>query len=581
LSDSSPDIRRLIEEASEVVSPLGNTDGIVSSGNIWDKQIQPSVAEPANSSRIGFFTVGSSLGKPPKTSDVGAVLVRLISDVYNGFDRDRILNLYTNLVAAGEIPALKPYDQDAVLEVVKSFGPLTYRQTKNGFVRLFVDLHGHRIRYCGKLGNLFAYDDSSGTWVENRGDCIESLVSDTVESLGVLVGLIQLPDVQKSYRRFLAKLDDIGLPTSVARAIKGKLSIGIKPDEFDSDPFEINLQNIVYDLRSGATLDHHPQHYSTKVCGTAFDANADCPFFKKTIHNSFDGDADTISYVQRLLGYCLSGDTSAKRFWIFYGGNDCGKSMLLRVMHAILGGDDGYYGTIPTDTLEAGGHDNKNLGLMSMHGQERLAVIDELTPGYKFDTGKLKCITGDTTGVTMRLNFKSYSSRKIKFKVIIATNHLPVYDQVDSAIRSRAVVVRFPKKFKRVRDFDSNWQKELPGILNWLIQGYTMYESLGLDVLPPKIAAATKEHLDGVDTFALWLDSEVRRDSGAAAIYSVMDVLGRYQKWLSDQGLPKSRINHLSIGHALREHGWVVCQVRNSALNNEVGVEELRFKGDT
>ncbi len=573
--DSETDILSLLKAARQVTSPLHTPR--------QDETGAPlsTIGQPDNA--IGFFTIKRqpTASRASDEPDFAKVLVLLIQDLMDDRINGSISNHYATLVANGEIPELKPYDRDAVLRVVESFGLQTYPATNTGFVRMFIDLHGHRIRSCREEEQLYAYDDAAGMWTANRGDYVENLVSQTVEALSELVPFIDDEQEAKVFKRLLGKLDAFSAPSSVARALRARPSIAVSPDKFDADTQNLNVRNGVIELPTRALIGHDPVFYCTKSAPVTFDDSADCPFFKKMISDTFEGDTETIEYVQSLLGYCLSGDTSAKHYWIFHGGSDSGKSTLLRVMGTILGGQDGFCGTIPLETLEAGGGDRKNLGLASLHGKERLAVVDELPPGFKIDTGKLKAITGDTTGLAMRLNFRSYTSRKIHFKLVIATNHLPNYDKMDSGIHNRVVVIPFKQQFTRVAGFDSHWQAELPGILNWLLQGYAMYESRGLGNLPPAITKATQAHIQDADVLATWLAQNTIKVPGAPARYGVQKVLNRYNKYVIDMGLPEQKATHVNFGRLLREHGWIVTpDTCNSYLNHLTGVEELRFKGD-
>lgn len=572
----SNDLAAALEQAASVAAPV-HQDGVRPRAETVAPTASGHSEMPTGS--LGFFTFpGQTIAPEPKPQSVADALMEVLKLRASGVSVD--LQKLADMEQSGELPVLAAYDKQAILEVTENFSLENYPHTQAGLRRLFLDLYGHRIRYSRDTECSYAFDDARGIWVENRGDYIEDLAGQTIWSLGRLRSCIEDESELKSFEGFWNKMQKFSVPSSLSKSVRSSRSVGIRANEFDDDPLLISLENCVYGLRDGAPLSPDPRYNISKTAPVAFDPGADCPNFKRILADSLSGDTDTIEYVQRLLGYCLSGDSEAKKYWILNGPSDCGKTTIIKVMKAILGTEEGYWGNLIHSTLQAGGGDDKNLGLASLHGKERLVTMDELPLGYCFDGGKLKSVTGFGAGVSMRINFRSFISREITFKLVIATNHLPAYDSADSGIASRAVVIPFNKQFPRVMDFDKQWQSELPGILNWLLKGYDKYLVDGLENLPPVIAAATQAHVQGSDPLSDFLKQETKRIAGAEAMYGVDDVRKRFNAWLIAQGKSTRPASHNDFSKMLRDKGYTVEHRKNRHLNHCVGVDELRFTAD-
>lgn len=231
-----------------------------------------------------------------------------------------------------------------------------------------------------------------------------------------------------------------------------------------------------------------------------------------------------------------------------------------------------------TETLAARSRDDKNLGI-AVVDKKRIAVIDEVTKGFCFDGGKVKAITGDTTGIEGRKNYEDYATFKPTYKLLIATNDLPAFDTEGRGILNRATVIPFYKSFPLVSQFDKMWNGEIPGILNWLITGCRKFQSSGLDDMPTAIRQATHSYRATLDPFSEWLSTCTKKVSGAQPKYSADNIKERYNNWLLDSGLGTEQVSK-GMSSLLKEQGYKVEKTNINHLGNTYGVWELRFIDD-
>ena len=109
--------------------------------------------------------------------------------------------------------------------------------------------------------------------------------------------------------------------------------------ELDADPWALGVENGILDLRQGKLVAAERADYITKVSPVAFDPEAKCPTFLKFLDDIMGGDQELVDYIQRVLGYMLTGATSEQCLFYLYGTGANGKSTLLSVCKGILGGD--------------------------------------------------------------------------------------------------------------------------------------------------------------------------------------------------------------------------------------------------
>ncbi len=110
-------------------------------------------------------------------------------------------------------------------------------------------------------------------------------------------------------------------------------------DRLDADPWLLGVKNGTLDLRTGILMPARREDYITKVGPVVYDADAQCPVFLRFLSEIMGGDQALVDYLQRVLGYMLTGNTSEERLFFLYGTGANGKSTLLNVCKGLLGGE--------------------------------------------------------------------------------------------------------------------------------------------------------------------------------------------------------------------------------------------------
>lgn len=257
------------------------------------------------------------------------------------------------------------------------------------------------------------------------------------------------------------------------------------------------------DLSTGLARAPKQEDYITMAAGVAYDPEADCPRWQQFLMEVFAGDAELIAYVQRAVGYSLTGETSEQKMFICHGLGANGKSTFLEIIGALAG--DNYMAT-SFATFDADNNDSKRDDLAVLRGK-RLVVAIESDEDRRLAEARVKALTGQDT-ISCRFLYGRYFTYKPTFKIWLAVNHKPVVRGTDHGIWRRLALIPFNQTFSGDRldaKLPAKLRAELPGILNWAIEGARLWYAHGLGKCAA-VDGATATYRTESDVIGLWLD---------------------------------------------------------------------------
>jgi putative DNA primase/helicase len=254
--------------------------------------------------------------------------------------------------------------------------------------------------------------------------------------------------------------------------------IVVRNSVFDRNDTLFNVQNCTIDLTTKTVRPHNKDDYITRISPVNYDPSADCPIFKNFLKEIFDGNINLISHEQRKLGYFLSGLTSEQKLFINFGSGCNGKSTLQEIFRSLMGD---YAVNIPIEALMAKDMPGINNDIVRLRFA-RLATTGEVEIGKKLAESQTKLLTGGDV-ITARALYSEPIEFKNKAKIIMGTNHLPGVRGQEYGIFRRFDITPFnvtiPKE-KIDRSLFNKLLKELPGILNWALDGFLEWQKYGL-----------------------------------------------------------------------------------------------------
>lgn len=345
--------------------------------------------------------------------------------------------------------------------------------------------------------------------------------------------------------------------------------IPILPDQMDAYQEYLNCQNGIVNLRNGELMPHVPEFMMTKLCLCEYDTSSKVPKrWIQFLNEVCNGDQDLIRYLQKCIGYSLTGSNREQCAFFLYGIGNNGKSTFLETISDMLGG---YAANAQPDTLmtkknDSGGANSDIARLKSI----RFVTTEEPSEGVRLNEGLVKQLTGGGK-VTCRFLFGDEFEYEPEFKIWIATNHKPVIRGTDVGIWRRIRLIPFevniPKE-KVDKNLKYKLREEMPQILRWAVEGYMMYSKEGLD-MPDAVQRATAEYKSEMDLLQTFTDACVVIDYTVPKGVPANELYAAYVRWAerNNEYVMTSRKFFTEIGKKLPEKkreakGIVYGQIR-------------------
>lgn len=397
-----------------------------------------------------------------------------------------------------------------------------YHWTDLGNSERFADKYSNDTRYCHKWSKWLAWDGCR--WDVDDIGSIRRYAKDIVHEL--YTEALSLDDEDKR------KLIAFALRCESDQRIRGMISLAesdirliIKPEMLDSRPFKLNLLNGTLDLELMKFSSHDRADLNTKICNTKYEETATCPTWEKCLDKWMNGNQDDIKFIQKALGYSLTGDTGEHCFFILYGTGRNGKSTFLDVVRHVL---KDYAMNTAVDTIlqkRSGGISND---IARLHGA-RFVTASESEEGQKLAESLIKQMTGGDA-LSARFLYGEIFDFKPQFKLWVATNHEPEIKGTDPAIWSRIRKIPFTVTIpedERDKQLSSKLRDEAPGILRWMIHGYELWKVEGLKP-SENVKNATKAYQERMDAIASFIKE---RCELAAAYTKSSDLYEAFKCW--------------------------------------------------
>lgn len=306
--------------------------------------------------------------------------------------------------------------------------------------------------------------------------------------------------------------------------------VAVSPAELDSDRLLVNVQNGVLNLRDFTVTEHKPEFLMTRMLGTSMPKSSGKPEkWLNFLSQIFNNDPELIRYIQKALGYSLSGDTSEQCAFFLYGTGRNGKSTFLEVARKIMGD---YATNIQPESIMVKSNTNSaNSDIARLKGA-RFVTSVEPNEGMRLNEGLLKQLTGDDMITARKLYGDEFEFRP-EFKLWMATNHKPTIRGTDLGIWRRIHIIPFSVTIPESavdKKLSHKLMQELPDILSWIAEGYKLWKTEGLRK-PKVIADAVEEYRNEMDVISAFLGSDYVVQGGevkAQALYAV------YCQWCSE-----------------------------------------------
>jgi putative DNA primase/helicase len=396
-----------------------------------------------------------------------------------------------------------------------------YPHNDIGTARLFYDIYNGIIRYVVESKTWYVYDGKR--WLKDDGGfCVMEMCKTFATAYSDYAANACADD--SDFIKYAAKLASRRNRESVLNDAKSIAPLSLSA--FDTNRLLLNLQNGTFNLQSFILQPHRAEDYVTKMARVRFDHRAKCPRWEQFIDEIMCGDKATAAFLQKALGYALTGETNA-HFYILYGQSTRnGKSTLTEAIGYILGD---YARTVQPQTLakRSGDGASPSPDIARLKGA-RFVCTPEPEKGLELNSALIKQLTGGDTYVGRFLNENPFEFVP-EFKIFFNTNHLPRTNDDTIFASGRVRIIPFDRHFT-AKEQDTNLKNlfrrnaNKSAILNWLIDGCRLMLEVGLDVTE-RMQSALDEYRSECDSIGNFFAERILPAEGkklqTSALYAV------------------------------------------------------------
>lgn len=406
--------------------------------------------------------------------------------------------------------------------------PLTKaNRTDAGNAECLAHRHGQDLRYCHTARAWHVWNGA--VWAVDRTGEAERRMLDTVRARYHAAPQVADLEARGRLAAWAIQSESAAKIAAGMRSAQPLAALAVTVEQFDQHPMRLATQNATIDLATGEVYAPRREDLITKCAGTRYDAGAKCPRWDRHLAEVFAGDADLIAFFRRAVGYSLTGDTREQVLFLLHGPGANGKSVTLSTLAKLLGD---YAGSTPFETFDSDTGEARH-DLAKLRGA-RLVTVIETNEDRRLNEARVKSLTGGDT-VTAEAKYCDPFDYRPTYKVWLALNHLPTVRGTDRAIWRRILLLPFTQSFegREDRTLDKTLEAELPGILNWAIQGAREWRAEGLNP-PARVKAETEQYRRDSDLVGQWIEAcTVQGPAGE------MDASAGYQSfaaWATDNG---------------------------------------------
>lgn len=316
------------------------------------------------------------------------------------------------------------------------------------------------------------------------------------------------------------------------------IRMAISLEKFDCNPYLLNCLNGTLDLQNWAFRPHSPADFITKMANVEYRPGLRSPLWEQHIATVMDSDMEKAQFLQKSMGYALTGSNKYACFVIIYGPRSRnGKSATVDTFNKMMG-DYGASANPETFAQKFSANGSAHSDDLARLAGIRFLSVPESEQTMTLSASLIKRCTGDGE-ITARAIYGKQFSYSPQYKIFIHTNHLPRINDLSMFDSNRVKVIPFTHYFEE-KDRNPNMVAELTtpenmsAILNWALEGWKLLESTGFNP-PHSVLAATEEYHQESDRIGNFLDECMVQSANSVA--STREVYERYKIWCDASGL--------------------------------------------
>lgn len=416
--------------------------------------------------------------------------------------------------------------------------------------------HGHEIRYAADRGRWLHWTGTTWTIEPATGGHVRELAKHVARAL---------PEDDRAEtaakKRFLSAT---GTTATLTQA-QTDPRITVAWDHLDAHPYELNTPGGIVDLRTGRLGPSDPARLHTRTTTITPDWDTPPGLWTYFLETTFEGqDPAMIPYLQRLLGYSITGAVTHHVLPFLHGAGANGKSTMLDTVMHLLGS---YAGSTPAGFLMQGmqQHETEIARLSGL----RFVVASEVNERDRFDEAKVKQLTGGDT-LTARFMRQDHFTFTPTHHLWLMGNKQPRVQTGGESFWRRLRLIPFANVVPAA-DRDPDLPRRLideegPAILAWIIDGARDALTGGIRD-PESVLAGTREYASEEDALGRFVEDRIHLGAGREKAATVR---ADYEAWCHDAGEQPMPANVLSRELKSR---WGIQTVKSNGTRYYDGVQ--------
>lgn len=365
------------------------------------------------------------------------------------------------------------------------------------------------------------------------------------------------PEERKAALRFVQSTGTKKTIDAVLGLTRTEPGINVSLAEFDAQPWLLNVENGVVDLRTGGITPHDPNLRLTQLAAVKYEPNARSELWERFVREVTCGDEEIARFLQQSFGIALTGDVSDEVLHCHNGSGCNGKSTALEAMRAMMGD---YAAVAPPNLFTARNFDSHPTDIASLHGKRFVTAIEQ-EANRALREALVKSLTGGDTIRTRRMREDFWEMRPT-WHIHIAYNRAPRLSGTDDGIRRRLRVVPWAASFKDRPDHTVKDRllgtAERPGILAWCIDGLRQRLAAGRLESPQAVMIATDDYIDDEDLVGRFVADCCSTDDPRAEA-EIRETLAAFKQWMQADGTPRQVVDTYTanmLGRELARRGF-------------------------
>jgi len=438
-------------------------------------------------------------------------------------------------------------DFELIVKNSKSSKKKYYSYDDTGNSQRMYDKYGDILKYDANEEHFYYFDGK--VWRQDTKMIAQQLGNRIIENIAKEPVVIpkdadaeEAKAIEKARKAFIKKSRNNSGKRGMLAEYKPLVAIDI--NEFDTENNVINTPSGYVDLTTGELKETTYKDKFTKITNYEYSETLATPAWDKFLNETFLGDQELIKFVQKAVGYSLTGTTSEQVIFICHGNENQtllngsnGKSVFLDMINMIFGS---YSDIIAPEALLVDKFGNSSNGatpeITKMKGT-RILTTSETERDARLSESLIKRVTGGEEISARKMYGNPFTFRPTSV-IWMSTNNKPIIRGTDNGIWRRLVLLPFyafipdDKQDFKLKD---KLLREAPGIINWAVEGALLWQKERLKKSMPKnVADSAKEYRHDMDTIGNFIEDRCLIGSGLSSTFK--ELSKAFDEWQDETG---------------------------------------------